>query len=73
LEALLASVAPAVVGPLFLYLLDVDYSNYIFPIVGSSYIISGMIAACFYPRKVAESPDTMVTTDGEKNKVDTIQ
>ena len=66
LEAVMGSLAPAIVGPLFLHLLDVDYSNYIFSILGSSFCISGIIAACFYPRKFQESPDTAVISDGEK-------
>jgi uncharacterized membrane protein len=51
MQAVMGSFVPAVVGPLFQYMLDINYPNYIFPVLGGSLGIAGIIASCCYPKK----------------------
>lgn len=61
----MASLAPAIALPLFHYLLNIDHSNYIFPIFGGCYGIAAIVAACLYPKRRIETVGTAEITARE--------
>eukprot|EP00118_Oscarella_pearsei_P015577 m.141192 g.141192 ORF g.141192 m.141192 type:complete len:487 (+) comp38334_c0_seq5:176-1636(+) len=51
LESVSGVLGPAIMAPVFKWLLRIDYEQYIFAFIGLGYVVTGVTAAFWYPRK----------------------